>query len=65
MGWSVEIVQHAPSERGEWRYIRDESGTLQGTYVRYAPEPKGFKGILPRRWCALSGSCSTECRRPG
>jgi putative transposase len=45
LGWSVEIVQHAPSERGEWRYPRDESGTLQKEYIRFAPEPKkGFKG---------------------
>jgi putative transposase len=51
LGWSVEIVQHAPSERGEWRYPRDESGTLQREYIRFAPEPKkGFKGVLPRRW---------------
>ena len=52
LGWTVEIVQHAPSERGEWRYTRDESGELKGTYVRFAPEPTtGFKGPLPRRWC--------------
>jgi putative transposase len=50
LGWSVEIVQHAPTERGEWRYTRDEHGELQGTYVRFASESKGFKGVLPRRW---------------
>ncbi len=50
LGWSTEIVQHAPTERGEWRYTRDENGTLQGEYVRDEPEPKGFKGVLPRRW---------------
>lgn len=52
LGWTIEIVQHAPTERGEWRYRRDESGRLQGKYIRLAPEPKGFKGVLPRRWVA-------------
>jgi len=52
LGWTVEVVQHAPTERGEWRYTRDENGELKGTYVRFAPEPKkGFKGVLPRRSC--------------
>jgi len=51
LGWSVEIVQHAPSERGEWRYTRNAEGKLDGKYIRFAPEPKtGFKGVLPRRW---------------
>lgn len=51
LGWTTEIVQHAPAERGEWRYTRDGTGTLQERYVRFAPEPKkGFKGVLPRRW---------------
>jgi putative transposase len=50
LGWGTEIVQHAPTERGEWQYHRDTSGVLQGEYIRYAPEPKGFKGVLPRRW---------------
>lgn len=50
LGWSVEIVQHAPTERGEWRYTLDANGTLQGEYIRYAPERTGFKGVLPRRW---------------
>jgi putative transposase len=53
LGWTVEIVQHAPTERGEWRYTRDETGALQGEYIRFAPEPTtGFKGVLPRRWVA-------------
>ena len=51
LGWSVEIVQHAPSERGEWRYTRNQEGKLEGKYIRFAPElKKGFKGVLPRRW---------------
>ena len=51
--WTVEIVQHAPTDRGEWRYSRnEETGRLEGGYVRFAPEPtRGFKGVLPRRWC--------------
>jgi putative transposase len=52
LGWTTEIVRHAPTERGEWRYTRGEDGKLHGTYVRFAPEPKkGFQGPLPRRWC--------------
>lgn len=51
LGWTVEIVRHAPTERGEWRYTRGEDGELHGTYIQFAPEPKtGFKGVLPRRW---------------
>ncbi len=51
LGWTVEIVRHAPSERGEWRYTRNEEGKLEGKYIRFAPEPTtGFKGVLPRRW---------------
>jgi putative transposase len=51
LGWNVTIVQHAPQDRGEWRYTRGATGELQGTYIRFAPEPrKGFKGVLARRW---------------
>jgi transposase len=51
LGWSAKIVQHAPHDRGEWRYTRDETGTLQGEFIRFAPEPKkGFKGVMARRW---------------
>jgi putative transposase len=52
LGWTTEIVRHAPTERGEWRYTRnEETGTLEGEYIRFAPQPKtGFKGVLPRRW---------------
>jgi hypothetical protein len=57
LGWSVEIVQHAPSERGEWRYTRNQEGKLEGKYMRFAPEPKkGFKG------CSQGdGSSSEHC----
>jgi putative transposase len=52
LGWTVDIVRHAPRERGEWHYTKGEDGELHGTYIRFAPEPKtGFKGVLPRRWC--------------
>jgi transposase len=34
-------------------HTRDENGELQGTYIRFATErPKGFRGVLPRRWVA-------------
>jgi transposase len=51
-GWTVEIVQHAPAERGGWQDTRDEQGKPRGTDVRFAPEPtEGFKAALPREWC--------------
>jgi hypothetical protein len=34
LGWTVEIVLHAPTKRGEWRYTRDESGKLLAEYRR-------------------------------
>jgi len=52
LGWTVEIVQHASAERGKWRYTHGEDRELHGIYDRFVPEPaKGFKGVLPRRWC--------------
>lgn len=34
-------------------HTRNENGVLQGTYIRFATErPKGFRGVLPRRWVA-------------
>lgn len=50
VGWTTEIVQHAPTDRGEWRYTKDPNGTMRERYIKFAPEPKGFKGVLPRRW---------------
>jgi putative transposase len=48
LGWSVEIVQRTATERGEWRYTRDENGELQGTYIRFATERRrGFGEYCP------------------
>ncbi len=54
LGWTVEIVQHPPTPCGEWRPIGDvnDLATLRFEWVRLPPAPKGFRGVLPRRWVA-------------
>jgi putative transposase len=54
LGWTVEIVQHPPKPRGEWRPIGDlkDLATLRFEWVRLPPGPKGIRGVLPRRWVA-------------
>ena len=54
LGWTVEIVRHAPRARGEWRPIGDldDLRTLRFEWVRLPKAPKQFRGILPRRWVA-------------
>lgn len=54
LGWTVEIVRHAPRARGEWRPIGDlnDLRTLRFEWVRLPKAPKRFRGILPRRWVA-------------
>jgi putative transposase len=54
LGWTVEIVQHPPTPRGEWRPIGDSNdlATLRFEWVRLPPAPKEFRGVLPRRWVA-------------
>lgn len=54
LGWTVEIVRHAPHPRGEWRPIGDinDLATLRFEWVRLLPAPKRFRGVLPRRWVA-------------
>ncbi len=54
MGWTVEIVQHPPTPRGEWRPIGDlnDLASLRFEWVRLPPALKGFRGVLPRRWVA-------------
>ncbi len=54
LGWTVEIVQHPPTPRGEWRPIGDlnDLTTLRFEWVRLPPAPKRFRGVLPRRWVA-------------
>ncbi len=43
LGWSVTVVQHPPKPRGVW--------ALPGTMIDWdALRPKGFRGVLPRRW---------------
>src|SRR6266705_1564489 len=52
MGWEVEVVRHAWRARGEWVPHGDLSDlrTVWFTYERIKPEPKKFRGVLPRRW---------------
>lgn len=43
LGWSVEVVGHPPKPRGIWAPI--------GAVIDWeALRPKGFRGVLPRRW---------------
>jgi putative transposase len=43
LGWSVEVVQHPPRPRGVW--------APPGAVIDWAAlRPKGFRGVLPRRW---------------
>jgi putative transposase len=50
LGWSVEVVQHAPKPRGEWVPLGtgDDPRPFEGR--RLPPERTGFRGVLPRRW---------------
>jgi putative transposase len=54
LGWSVEVVKHPPKARGEWQPCGDldDLSTVWFEWVRVAPEPKRFRGPLPRRWVA-------------
>lgn len=54
LGWSVEVVKHPPKARGEWqpRGDLDDLSTVWFEWVRPPPEPKRFRGPLPRRWVA-------------
>lgn len=43
LGWSVEVVRHPPKPRGVW--------VFPGQVVDWETlRPKGFRGVLPRRW---------------
>jgi putative transposase len=43
LGWDVEVVGHPPKPRGVWAPI--------GAVIDWeALRPKGFRGVLPRRW---------------
>ena len=52
LGWSVEIVQHPPHARGEWRWVPDPDDPTHARFewLRLPPAKKEFRGILPRRW---------------
>ncbi len=54
LGWEVEVVQHPPKPRGEWRPIGDieDLANLRFEWVRLPPAKKEFRGVLPRRWVA-------------
>jgi putative transposase len=42
-GWSVEVVHHPPKPRGVWAPI---GAVIDSEALR----PRGFRGVLPRRW---------------
>src|SRR5262249_10323493 len=42
-GWAVEIVRHPPKPRGVW-------APIDAVIDWDAIIPKGFRGVLPRRW---------------
>jgi putative transposase len=45
LGWRVEVVQHPPKPRGVW--------APEGAVIDWdALLPKGWRGVLPRRWVA-------------
>jgi putative transposase len=52
LGWTVEIVQHPPHPRGEWRIVPEPDDPTRGHFewFRLPPAKKEFRGILPRRW---------------
>ena len=54
LGWSVEVVKHPPKARGEWQPHGDleDLSTVWFEWVRLPPEPRRFRGPLPRRWVA-------------
>jgi putative transposase len=54
LGWSVEVVKHPPKPRGEWqpRGDPDDFSTVYFEWVRLPPQPKKFRGHLPRHWVA-------------
>jgi putative transposase len=43
LGWTVDVVRHPPKSRGVW--------VFPGQVIDWeALRPKGFRGVLPRRW---------------
>jgi putative transposase len=54
LGWTVEIVRHAPRSRGKWTIVPNPDEPTMGHFewIRFPPAKKEFRGILPRRWVA-------------
>jgi putative transposase len=54
LSWTVEIVQHPPNPRGEWRIVPEPDDPTRGHFewFRLPPAKKEFRGVLPRRWVA-------------
>jgi transposase len=54
LGWSVEVVKYPPKARGEWQPHGDlnDLSTVWFEWVKLPPEPKRYRGTLPRRWVA-------------
>jgi putative transposase len=50
LGWSVEVVKHAPKPRGEWVPLGTGDDPRPFEWRRLPPERTGFRGVLPRRW---------------
>lgn len=52
MGWEVEVVRHSWPARRQWVPHGDLSdlSTVWFTWERIKPEPKKFRGVLPRCW---------------
>jgi putative transposase len=49
LGWSVEVVKHAPKPRGEWVPLGTGDDLRPFEWRRLPPERTGFRGVLPRR----------------
>ena len=72
-GWSVEVVRHPPTPRGEWVPHGDLSDwrTIWFAWERPPSAPNVFRGILPRRcvvertfsWLGQSRRLSKEYER--
>jgi len=58
LGWTVEVVRHPPLPRGMWVFPGEE---IDWTLFQ---RPKGFRGVLPRRWVVeRTFAWFTFCRR--
>lgn len=53
LGWSVTIVRHPPPPSLQHEIIYEDPSDWRKGWVekiRTLPPPKGFRGVLPRRW---------------